>query len=60
MVVNNSGGMLHPSWNFPVGDPGNYSDNPNHPFNRIVGAVNGLGRIYCSPRATAGRIVDLR
>lgn len=36
LVVNNSWGMFHPSWDFPVGHPGNYSDNPNHPFNRIV------------------------
>ncbi len=36
LVVNNSWGMFHPSWDFPVGHPGNYSDNPGHPFNRIV------------------------
>lgn len=36
LVVNNSWGMFHPSWDYPVGHPGNYSDNPNHPFNRIV------------------------
>jgi subtilisin family serine protease len=43
MVVNNSWGMFDPSWDFPVGDPGNYSDNPNHPFNRIVGALECAG-----------------
>ncbi len=43
MVVNNSWGMFHPSWDRPVGDPGNYSDNPNHPFNRIVGALERVG-----------------
>jgi subtilisin family serine protease len=36
LVVNNSWGMFHPSWDFPVGHAGNYSDNPLHPFNRIV------------------------
>ncbi|EAQ30346.1 hypothetical protein NAP1_06200 [Erythrobacter sp. NAP1] len=36
LVVNNSWGMFHPSWDYPVGHPGNYSDNPGHPFNRIV------------------------
>lgn len=36
LVVNNSWGMFHPSWDFPVGHPGNYSDNPAHPFNKIV------------------------
>jgi subtilisin family serine protease len=43
MVINNSWGMFHPSWDFPVGNPGNYSDNPNHPFNRIVGVLERLG-----------------
>lgn len=43
LVVNNSWGMFHPSWDFPVGDPGNYSDNPNHPFNRIVAALETAG-----------------
>lgn len=43
LVVNNSWGMFHPSWDFPVGNPGNYSDNPNHPFNRIVAALERAG-----------------
>ena len=43
MVVNNSWGMFHPSWDFPPGHPGNYSDNPNHPFNRIVSVLEELG-----------------
>lgn len=43
LVVNNSWGMFHPSWDFPVGHPGNYSDNLNHPFNRIVGALERAG-----------------
>ncbi|MGY6551361.1 MAG: S8 family serine peptidase [Erythrobacter sp.] len=43
LVVNNSWGMFHPSWDFPVGHAGNYSDNPNHPFNRIVAALERAG-----------------
>jgi subtilisin family serine protease len=43
LVVNNSWGMFHPSWDYPAGDPRNYSHNPNHPFNRIVGALERLG-----------------
>lgn len=43
LVVSNSWGMFHPSWDFPVGDPGNYSDNPNHPFNRIVSVLESVG-----------------
>jgi subtilisin family serine protease len=43
LVVNNSWGMFHPSWDFPVGNPGNYSDNINHPFNRIVATLERAG-----------------
>jgi subtilisin family serine protease len=43
LVVNNSWGMFQPSWDFPVGHPGNYSDNPNHPFNRIVATLEREG-----------------
>lgn len=43
MVVNNSWGMFHPSWDFSPGHPGNYSDNPNHPFNLIVGSLEIAG-----------------
>ena len=43
LVVNNSWAMFHPSWDFPVGHAGNYSDNPNHPFNRIVGSLERAG-----------------
>lgn len=43
LVVNNSWGMFHPTWDFPVGNPGNYSNNPNHPFNKAVAALEALG-----------------
>ena len=43
LVVNSSWAMFHPSWDFPVGHPGNYSDNANHPFNRIVSSLERLG-----------------
>lgn len=43
LVVNNSWGMFHPSWDFPVGHPGNYSDNPSHPFNVIVASLERAG-----------------
>ncbi len=43
LVVNNSWGMFHPSWDFPVGHSGNYSDNPNHPFNVIVATLERAG-----------------
>ena len=42
-MVNNSWGMFHPSWDLPPGDPGNYSDNPNHPFNLAVRDLERTG-----------------
>jgi hypothetical protein len=43
LVVSNSWGMYHPSWDFPVGHPGRYADNPNHPFNIMVGTLARSG-----------------
>jgi subtilisin family serine protease len=43
LVVNNSWGMFHPSWDFPKGDPRNYSHNPDHPFNMIVASLEAAG-----------------
>ena len=43
LVINNSWAMYHPSWDFPVGHPGNYSDNPDHPFNIIVESLDDAG-----------------
>ena len=43
LVVSNSWGMYHPSWDFPVGHRGRYIDNPNHPFSAIVGALVNSG-----------------
>jgi hypothetical protein len=39
LVVNNSWGIFHPSWDFPAGHPGRYCDNPNHPFHLIVSVL---------------------
>ena len=43
LVVNNSWGMFHHSWDFPFGHLGRYADNPNHPFNLIVGSLAQAG-----------------
>lgn len=43
LVVNNSWGMFDPSTDFPVGHPGNYTDNPGHPFNLIVALLESAG-----------------
>lgn len=55
LVVNNSWGMFNPSWDFPVGHPGNYSDNPLHPFNRIVETLEGLGADILFAAGNCGR-----
>jgi subtilisin family serine protease len=57
--------MFHPSWDLPPGDPGNYSDNPNHPFNRSVGALAALGADIlfaagnCGPQCPDSRCQDV-
>ena len=43
LVVNNSWGIYHPSWDFPSNHPGRYCDNPNHPFHVIVAALANSG-----------------
>ena len=40
LVVTNSWGVYHPSWDFPAGHPGRYIDNPNHPFNQMVSSLS--------------------
>ena len=43
LVVNNSWGIYHPSWDFPAGHRGRFIDNPRHPFNIIVAALANSG-----------------
>jgi subtilisin family serine protease len=43
LVVSNSWGMFSPSWDFPVGHPGNFSDNAAHPFNILVASLEAAG-----------------
>jgi len=43
LVISNSWGIYHPSWDFPVNHPGRYCDNPNHPFSHIVKALTSAG-----------------
>ena len=43
LVVTNSWGMFHPSWDYPVGHRGNFSDNLNHPFNVIIRTLERKG-----------------
>ncbi len=43
LVVNNSWGMFNTDDDEPVGSPGNYYANPEHPFNQIVSSLVGEG-----------------
>ncbi|NRQ39168.1 S8 family serine peptidase [Nonomuraea sp. NN258] len=43
LVISNSWGSFSPEWDFPVGHPGNYSDNAAHPFNLIVSSLDQAG-----------------
>jgi subtilisin family serine protease len=43
LVVNNSWGLFDRSEDAPIGSPENYSANPNHPFNQIVGSLVAAG-----------------
>jgi len=55
MVVTNSWGMFSPKWDFPPGHPGNYSDNPNHPFNLIVASLEAAGADILFAAGNCGR-----
>jgi subtilisin family serine protease len=43
LLVNNSWGLFDRSEDEPIGSPGNYSANPDHPFNQIVGTLVAAG-----------------
>jgi subtilisin family serine protease len=55
LVVNNSWAMFSPGWDFPVGHPGNYSDNPAHPFNVIVASLEAAGADILFAAGNCGR-----
>jgi len=55
LVVSNSWGMFDPRWDFPVGHPGNYSDNPRHPFNVIVASLEAAGADILFAAGNCGR-----
>lgn len=43
LIVNNSWGMFDRSEDAAIGSPENYSANPDHPFNQIVGSLVAAG-----------------
>ncbi|MGO4649631.1 S8 family serine peptidase [Nocardia sp. 2YAB30] len=55
LVISNSWGSFSPQWDFPVGQPGNYSDNPSHPFNIIVGSLEAAGADIVFAAGNCGR-----
>lgn len=55
LVVSNSWGAFSPKADFPVGEPGNYSDNPSHPFNVIVGSLEAAGADILFAAGNCGR-----
>ena len=55
LVVSNSWAMFSPTWDFPVGHPGNYSDNALHPFNLILGSLDALGADILFAAGNCGR-----
>src|SRR5207245_8198687 len=48
-VVNNSWGLFDRASDAPVGSPGNYSANPDHPFNQITGSLVAAGAHVSAP-----------
>lgn len=55
LVVSNSWGMYAPASDFPPGHAGNYSDNPNHPFNIVVGSLEATGADIVFAAGNCGR-----
>jgi subtilisin family serine protease len=55
LVISNSWGMFDPAWDFPPGHPGNYSDNPRHPFNVIVASLEAAGADILFAAGNCGR-----
>jgi subtilisin family serine protease len=55
MVVSNSWMVFKQALDFPVGNPGNYSDNLNHPFNRVVTRLASAGADILFAAGNCGR-----
>ncbi|MEV8637734.1 S8 family serine peptidase [Streptosporangium sp. NPDC051023] len=55
LIVSNSWGSFSPRWDFPVGHPGNYSDNAAHPFNLIISSLEQAGADVLFAAGNCGR-----
>ncbi len=54
LVVNNSWGLFDRSEDEPVGSPGNYSANPNHPFSQMTASLVAAGADVCFAAGNCG------
>lgn len=54
LVVNNSWALFNRENDEPIGSPGNYSANPDHPFNQMVGTLVGAGADVCFAAGNCG------
>ena len=57
LVVNNSWALYDRADDDPIGSPGNYSANPEHPFNQMVASLVAGAPTCSSPPATAAATV---
>jgi subtilisin family serine protease len=55
LVVNNSWALFNRMYDAPIGSPENYSANPDHPFNQIVGTLVGAGADVLFAAGNCGR-----
>ena len=55
LVVNNSWAMFDRTEDEPIGSDGNYSANPDHPFNQIVGSLIAAGADVCFAAGNCGK-----
>lgn len=55
LIISNSWGSFSPRWDFPVGHPGNYSDNAAHPFNLIISSLEQAGADVLFAAGNCGR-----
>lgn len=54
LVVNNSWSLFNREDDEPIGSPGNYSANPDHPFNQIAGTLVAAGADVCFAAGNCG------
>lgn len=55
LVITNSWGMYSRDWDLPVDDPGNYSDNSDHPFSLLVASLETEGADILFAAGNCGR-----